>query len=248
MSAVRPRSQARRRGIELLDRVDYRLARTRAREGGDLSSALSRLSQRRRDRARTPTSMTTDRFDDMPNTWIFGVYLDGGSPVRSASASRRRTCPDIAVGRCVSAICSSRSSSAARSSSIRPASSPIPITPEAFPELPYMTVRLGYVACGYFNADIGLATVRAEHQAFYRRVFLQAAAVASRGTYPGLIKPVCLMAADYPGGARTGVRALSVFPVELSSSGACCSSAATSLLAPPAARAYPIAVAAPDRQ
>ena len=25
-----------------------------------------------------------------------------------------------------------------------------------FPELPYVTVRLGYVACGHFNADIGL--------------------------------------------------------------------------------------------
>ncbi len=30
-----------------------------------------------------------------------------------------------------------------------------------FPELPYLTVRLGYMACGHFNADIGLAIVRA---------------------------------------------------------------------------------------
>ena len=41
-----------------------------------------------------------------------------------------------------------------------------------FPELPYLTVRLGYMACEHFNADTGLALVRAEHQAFYRRVFL----------------------------------------------------------------------------
>ena len=41
-----------------------------------------------------------------------------------------------------------------------------------FPELPYVTLRLAYMACEYFNADIGLAIVRAEHQAFYRRVFL----------------------------------------------------------------------------
>ena len=41
-----------------------------------------------------------------------------------------------------------------------------------FPELPYLTLRLAYMACEYFNADIGLAIVRAEHQAFYRRVFL----------------------------------------------------------------------------
>ena len=54
-----------------------------------------------------------------------------------------------------------------------------------FPELPYVTVRLGYVACGYFNADIGLATVRARAQAFYRRVFLHEPLVASRGSIPG---------------------------------------------------------------
>ncbi len=39
------------------------------------------------------------------------------------------------------------------------------------PELPYVTLRLAYMACEYFNADLGLAIVRAEHQAFYRRVF-----------------------------------------------------------------------------
>ena len=34
-------------------------------------------------------------------------------------------------------------------------------------------MRLGYVACGHFDADIGLANVRPEHRAFYRKVFLQ---------------------------------------------------------------------------
>ena len=65
------------------------------------------------------------------------------------------------------------------------------------PELPYLTVRLGYVACGYFQADIGTATVRKEHQAFYRRVFLQNPLCDPR-PYPSLIKPLSLMAADYP--------------------------------------------------
>ena len=39
-------------------------------------------------------------------------------------------------------------------------------------ELPYLTVRLGYLACDHFNADTGLALVRPDHQAFYRRVLL----------------------------------------------------------------------------
>ena len=65
------------------------------------------------------------------------------------------------------------------------------------PELPYLTVRLGYVACGHFQADLGTATVRKEHQAFYRRVFLQDVLCEPR-PYPSLTKPLSLMAAHYP--------------------------------------------------
>jgi hypothetical protein len=66
-----------------------------------------------------------------------------------------------------------------------------------FPELPYVTVRLGWVACAHFDADIGLASVRAEHRAFYRKVFLQEPLAEPR-LFPDLVKPVGLMAARYP--------------------------------------------------
>ena len=66
-----------------------------------------------------------------------------------------------------------------------------------FPELPYVTVRLGSMAGVHFNADYGLAIVRAEHQAFYRRLFLQETWCEPR-LYPGLVKPVGLMAAHLP--------------------------------------------------
>ena len=66
-----------------------------------------------------------------------------------------------------------------------------------FPELPYLTLRLAYMACEYFNADVGLAIVRAEHQAFYRRVFLHET-IAEPRFFPGLLKPVGLMAANFP--------------------------------------------------
>ena len=68
---------------------------------------------------------------------------------------------------------------------------------QRFPELPYVTLRLAYMACEYFNADLGLAIVRAEHQAFYRRVFLHET-IAEPRFFPGLLKPVGLMAADFP--------------------------------------------------
>ena len=53
-----------------------------------------------------------------------------------------------------------------------------------FPELPYLTLRLAYLACEYFNADTGLALVRPEHQAFYRQVFLHET-IAEPRLFPG---------------------------------------------------------------
>ncbi len=49
----------------------------------------------------------------------------------------------------------------------------------------------------HFNADFGLAIVRPEHQAFYRRVFLHETWCEPR-LYPGLVKPVGLMASHLP--------------------------------------------------
>ena len=96
----------------------------------------------------------------------------------------------------------------------------------SFPELPYVTVRLGSMAGEYFKADYGLAIVRPEHQAFYRRVFLQETWCEPR-LFPGLVKPVGLMAAHLPT-VREKVLARYPFCVRAPSSGGCCSSAAVS--------------------
>jgi hypothetical protein len=66
-----------------------------------------------------------------------------------------------------------------------------------FLELPYLTLRLAYLACEYFDADLGLASVRAEHRGFYRRVFVNS--LSPPRDYPGLTKPIGLMAIDFPG-------------------------------------------------
>src|SRR3978361_553358 len=150
------------RGAELLDRVDYRLAETEADK-----DEMSRLRYRaylnegaiepNRDRK------VTDRFDDLPNSWIFGVYFDGvlASSIRISVASPENSdTPSVAVFPDL----------------LEPAlhEGKIMVDPtrfvadpareQRFPELPYMTLRLAYVACGFFNADLGLATVRTEHQ------------------------------------------------------------------------------------
>jgi hypothetical protein len=182
------------RKIEVLDQVDYRLAETQ-----EERDEIYRLRYRayinegvidpNRDRR------ITDRFDDLPNSWIFGVYLDGmlASSLRisvaspewpdtpSVSVFPEILRPELANGRVM----------------VDPTRFVAdPVRAKRIPELPYMTLRLAYVACEYFHADLGLASVRAEHQAFYKRVFLHT--ISPPRDYPTLTKPICLMAIDFP--------------------------------------------------
>lgn len=66
-----------------------------------------------------------------------------------------------------------------------------------YPELPYATVRLGFLACDHFGADYCLASVRREHQAYYRRVF-SAKPMCDARMYPNLKQPISLSAVDFP--------------------------------------------------
>lgn len=183
-----------KRKIGLLDRVDYRLAETEAEKEAIYSLRYRAYLHEGAIEPRADRRLT-DRFDDLPNSWIFGIYLDDEltSSIRislatpnnddtpAVDAFRDLLEPELAQGKIIV-------------DPNRFVADPVRRT--KYPELPYLTVRLGYVACAYFNADIGTATVRAEHRAFYRRVFMQKALCEPR-PYPTLIKPLCLMAADY---------------------------------------------------
>jgi len=188
-------SRSSQRGIELLDRVDYRLAETDADK-----DAIYQLRYRAylNEGAIEPNNerRVTDRFDEMENTWIFGIHVDGtlASSIRITVAT-----PDNPVSPSVEVFSDILGPELEQGRTIVDPTRFVadPSRAVHFPELPYVTVRLGYVACAYFNADIGLATVRAEHRAFYRRVFLQESWCEPR-LFPGLLKPVGLMAARYP--------------------------------------------------
>src|SRR4030081_3490118 len=68
---------------------------------------------------------------------------------------------------------------------------------QRYPELPYLTVRLAYLACEYFNADSGLAVVLPTHQSFYRRVFLNET-IAEPRPFPNALAKVPFMTSDLP--------------------------------------------------
>jgi hypothetical protein len=177
----------------LFDRVSCRLAETEA-DREEIYRLRYRAYVREGAIAPRDEQRLTDKFDTFPNSWLFGFYVDGAlaSSIRISVASKEQPLtpavetfgdllePEVAQGKVI-------------------------VDPNRFvadpdsrskiPELPYLTVRLGYVACAHFDADIGTATVRPEHRAFYRRVFLLEPRCMPR-PYPTLLKPLCLMAAD----------------------------------------------------
>jgi len=182
-------------GAKLLSEVDYHLAQTN-KEKEEIYNLRYRAYLREGAVNESPEARVTDQYDELPNAWTFGVYLGGElySSVRISvlTSEWRESCsaeafPDILLPRL--------DRGEVIIDPARFVADPDKI--KRFPELPYLTLRLAYVACEHFNADLGLAIVRAEHQAFYRRVFLHKT-IAEPRMFPGLLKPVGLMAADFP--------------------------------------------------
>jgi hypothetical protein len=194
-SAAEPSRTALTRSSDLLDQVDYRLAQT-----PEEKETIYNLRYRAylREGAVQPSveQRVTDQYDDLSNSWTFGVHLFGElySSVRISvlTSEWRQSCSNEAFGEILNP---KLDRGEVIIDPARFVADPDKV--QRFPELPYVTLRLAYMACEYFNADLGLAIVRAEHQAFYRRVFLHET-IAEPRFFPGLLKPVGLMAANFP--------------------------------------------------
>jgi N-acyl amino acid synthase FeeM len=196
------------RGAGLFDRVDYRLIETP--EEKDLIYLMRYRAYLHGGLiSRSETLRVTDCFDDSPNVWLFGIFVDGelcGSFRLHVLTSEWRASyttelfgdilhPRLDRGEVF----------------IDPARfTADPEKARRFPELPYLTVRLAYMACDYFNADTGLAMVRTDHQAFYRRVLLSET-ISEPRPFPGWdTKQVILMASDFP---KVREKILARFPI-----------------------------------
>ena len=182
------------RVLRLLERVEYRRAETDAEK-----QAIYRLryDAYMREGAIAPNPHRTfhDPFDRAPNCWIIGMFIDGdlASSIRLHVSSApddplpaRTVFADILDAEVQSGM--------------------TVVDPTRFvtrldyslryPEMPYLTVRPGWMAGEYFRADYILATIRREHQAYYRRVFGHVSWCEARD-YPTLKKPIACMGLDY---------------------------------------------------
>lgn len=138
----------------------------------------------------------TDSFDSEPNTFSVALYIHGAlaASIRLSIASRafphipsthpfpEFIMPMIEAGQVV----------------IDPTRNVVSLEgARRYPKLPYLTARMGWIAGEFFDADVILAAVRTEHQAFFRRSFGHRLICEAR-PYPTLQKPIALMALDFP--------------------------------------------------
>jgi len=179
---------------QLLPRVDYRRA-----ESPDERQAIFRLRYqaylREGEIGPVPSRLFSDHLDDEPNTFNFGVYIDGvlvGAIRLSVTMPGAALLPAIEVFEDV------------LSPEIRAGKTFVDpskfvadyASSKQYPELPYIILRVAWVAMAYFKADLMLGAIRVEHQPFYKRVW-RCRHICPPRPYPGLCTPVCLVTVDY---------------------------------------------------
>lgn len=181
--------------LDLLDRVEYRKADLNA--PFDPVYRLRYEAYRREDFIPANSErIAGDQFDHAPNAMCFGVYIDGElvssirlhhvTPKERSSPSRLIYADvlDPLLDQGKSYIDPSRFT-ADREATL------------AYPALPFLTLRIASMASVHFNVDFCLSSVRPEHVAFYKRVFMSRQIGGIR-YYPGLHFPVVCYAADVP--------------------------------------------------
>lgn len=193
IEAMRPQGLS-TRAATLLERITYR----RALDTDD-REAIFRLRHEAYLREGAITARAdrrfTDAVDEQENAFIYGVYVDdalAGSIRLNVTLPHASALPTIAVfpdivEPMVDAGC-------------------IIVDPTRFvanqslsrrmPELPYLTLRLAWLAMEHFEGEYILLAIRPEHRAFYRR-YWSATEMCDARPYPKLTKPVGLSVVNY---------------------------------------------------
>lgn len=181
--------------IDLLDKVRYR--RINAEAQFDPVYRLRYEAYRREDFIPVNSQQVTrDEFDDLPNCYCFGVYIEGqlASSLRfhvvtpeQPNSPCMSVWPDVLQPLLDDGL-----------SFIDPGRFTVDFDLSlAYPALPYLTLRLAAMACEYFPVRYCMSAVRPEHTAFYKRVF-GARPLGKQRSYANLAFPMQLYAADVP--------------------------------------------------
>ena len=181
--------------VDLLDKVEYR--RVSVEDQLDPVYRLRYEAYRREEFIPfNSQQVVRDEFDELPNVRCFGVYI-GGQLVSSLRlhhltkanplSPSQSVFPDLIdplLERGLSLVDPGRFTADHEASL-------------AYPALPFLTLRIAVLASAHFKADFGLASVRPEHSAFYKRV-LGFSEWSGPRYYHGLAFPMILLGSDVP--------------------------------------------------
>jgi len=182
------------RVVRLLERVEHRVARTAAEKEAVFRLRYEAYIRNGLIEPRDDERLHDERYDEAPNSWITTTFIDGelagttrvnlgsdeNAVLPSLSVFRDIIAPRLRAGRTIVEF--TRLATRLHLSSV-------------YPELAYVIMRPGYLAAEHFNADFAVATVRAEHLAFYRRVFHFVPWCEPRD-YPDVNAKIACMGAD----------------------------------------------------
>jgi hypothetical protein len=181
--------------LRLLQRVEHRVAKTPGEKEAVFRLRYEAYIRNGLIDARDDELLRDQRYDDAPNTWITATFIDGelaattrvnfgnseSANLPSLGVFSDVILPHLRAGRVIVDF----TRAAARLEASR-----------RYPELPYVALRPGYMAAEHFDADFAVATARAEHLAFYRRVFHFVPWCEPR-SYPNVTAKVACMGAEF---------------------------------------------------
>ncbi|MDE2578588.1 MAG: hypothetical protein KGL46_07285 [Hyphomicrobiales bacterium] len=157
------------RMFKILENVEYRCART-FEEKRDIYRL--RYQAYLREGALDPNveESFSDQYDLSPNVWIIGVHINRQLAASIRLHIAREPFDEIPARESFADIVEPRLASGG--SLLDPTRFVANLAHSlAYPELPFIALRICMLAGVYFKPRYMLATVRAEHQAFYKRAF-----------------------------------------------------------------------------
>lgn len=181
--------------LRFLERVEHRVARTPAEREAVFRLRYEAYIRNGLIETRADGRLHDERYDDAPNAWITMTFIDGelASTTRvNLGADETAILPAFTVYPDVIG------------PYLRAGRLIVELTRTAarldfaghFPELPYVTLRPTYLAAMHFNVDFAIATARADHVAFFRRVFGFAPWCEPRD-YPDFTAKVACLGMDF---------------------------------------------------
>ncbi|MGO9774819.1 MAG: N-acyl amino acid synthase FeeM domain-containing protein [Roseiarcus sp.] len=186
------------RVLRFLERVEHSVARTPAEREAAFRMRYDAYIKNGLIEPRDDGQMYDVDYDDDPKAWITTTYIDGelaGTTRVNLAVDENGNLPCLGVFRDVIAprlqahrVIVELTRTAARLD-----------FSGAFAELPYVTLRPAFLAAEYFDADFAVATARAEHLGFFRRIFRFEPWCEFRD-YPGVTTKIACLGSDFRAG------------------------------------------------